>query len=271
MISCARGLGHGPQYSVDRRISAQALAFGAPTIRAGIACRAPRANQVTRNNLQVSGDTGRPIDVMPIYRRPGRDLPVAASLLLLACGGKGTSSGASLPPTSPLPPTASIDASPTTTGIGGGSSTLTWSSTNATTCTASGGWGGNLAASGTQSTGAVAATTSYYLSCTGGGGTSNVSVATVTVNGAQHNVVFVATEHDSLFAFDADASPCKTLWSVSLIDTAHGGLGGETTVPGGPNGNLVGVGYGDITPEVGVTGAPSSIPARVLSTWCRSR
>ncbi len=81
-------------------------------------------------------------------------------------------------------------------------------------------------------------------------------VAGVMVNGAQHNVVFVATEHDSLFAFDADAGPCATLWTVSLIDAAHGGLGGETTVPAGPTGNLVGVGYGDITPEVGVTGTP---------------
>jgi hypothetical protein len=81
-------------------------------------------------------------------------------------------------------------------------------------------------------------------------------VANVTVNGAHHNVVFVATAHDGLFAFDADASPCITLWAVSLIDTPHGGATGETTVPAGPTGNLVGGGYGDITPEVGVIGTP---------------
>jgi hypothetical protein len=88
-------------------------------------------------------------------------------------------------------------------------------------------------------------------------------VANLTVNGAQHNVVFVATQHDSLYAFDADASPCVTLWSVSLIDTSHGGLGGETTVPSGPagTGSLVGSGLGDITPEVGVTGTPVIDPA----------
>src|SRR5581483_11312629 len=34
-------------------------------------------------------------------------------------------------------------------------------------------------------------------------------VANLTVQGAKHNVVFVATQHDGLFAFDADASPCK--------------------------------------------------------------
>ncbi len=81
-------------------------------------------------------------------------------------------------------------------------------------------------------------------------------VAGVMIGGARHNVVLAATAHDSLFAFDADTSPCATLWTVSLIDTNHGALAGETTVPSGPTGHLVGVGYGDITPEVGVIGTP---------------
>lgn len=80
-------------------------------------------------------------------------------------------------------------------------------------------------------------------------------VAALSVNGAIHNVVFVATEHDSLYAFGADASPCDPLWNVSLIDTGHGGTGGEVTVPSGPNG-LVGQGWGDLTPEAGITGTP---------------
>jgi len=86
-------------------------------------------------------------------------------------------------------------------------------------------------------------------------------VANVTVNGAQRNLVIVATAHDSLFAFDADASPCVQLWSVSLIDAAHGATAGETTVPAGTTGYLVGVGDGDITPEVGVIGTPVIDPA----------
>jgi hypothetical protein len=86
-------------------------------------------------------------------------------------------------------------------------------------------------------------------------------VSNVTVNGAQHNVVFVATAHDGLFAFDADANPCATLWSVDLIDTSHGANAGETTVPNGPTGYLVGMGAGDITPEVGVIGTPVIDPA----------
>ena len=81
--------------------------------------------------------------------------------------------------------------------------------------------------------------------------------ANLTINGAVHNVVFVASAHDSLFAFDADANPCMQLWSVSLIDTAHGATaGGEVTVPAGASGYLVGGGSGDITPEVGVIGTP---------------
>ncbi len=73
----------------------------------------------------------------------------------------------------------------------------------------------------------------------------------ILVNGTQHNVVFVATEHDSVFAFDAD-SPSGTggglLWSASMLSAAHGAAIGATTVPW-PVGS-------DIDPEVGITGTP---------------
>jgi Putative Ig domain len=85
----------------------------------------------------------------------------------------------------------------------------------------------------------------------------------LSIGGATHNVVFVATQHDSLYAFDADtnSSPCTPLWQVSLIDTVHGGQAGEVPVPSyGPNA-LVGAGYGDIAPEVGVTGTPVIDPS----------
>ncbi len=80
----------------------------------------------------------------------------------------------------------------------------------------------------------------------------------LTISGVKHNVIFVATQHDSIFAFDADSntSPCTPLWSVSLIDTVHGGTSGETPVPGYGSDEQVGVGNGDIAPEVGVTGTP---------------
>lgn len=85
-------------------------------------------------------------------------------------------------------------------------------------------------------------------------------VANLSMQGIKHNVVFVATQHNGLFAFDADASPCSGLWSVNLIDATHGGSAGETSVPG----NLVGQGFGDIQPEVGVTGTPVIDPAKSI-------
>jgi len=89
-------------------------------------------------------------------------------------------------------------------------------------------------------------------------------VANLTVNGAAHNVVFVATQHDSLYAFDADTSPCSKLWSVSLIDSAHAGTANESPVPSGGTGALVGNGAGDLTPEVGITGTPVIDPAHAI-------
>jgi hypothetical protein len=82
-------------------------------------------------------------------------------------------------------------------------------------------------------------------------------VANVTVSGTKHNVVIVTTQHDSLFAFDADSTPCAQLWTISLIDAAHGGTSGETPVPSG----AVGAGYGDIQPEIGVNGTPVIDPS----------
>jgi len=72
------------------------------------------------------------------------------------------------------------------------------------------------------------------------------------INGAVHNVIFVATQHDSLYAFDADASPCQQLWHASLLDALHGGVAVETPVYWAD----VGSGYQDIIPEIGVTGTP---------------
>jgi len=85
-------------------------------------------------------------------------------------------------------------------------------------------------------------------------------VANLKINGAPHNVVFVGTEHDSLYAFDADANPCSRLWRADLIDAAHGGTGGEHPV----SGILVGRGDGDLLPEIGITGTPVIDPTRAI-------
>lgn len=82
-------------------------------------------------------------------------------------------------------------------------------------------------------------------------------VPALTINAATHNVVYVATQHDSLYALDADVNPCLQLWHANLIDATHGGTPNETSVCA----NDVGQGFGDIQPEVGVTGTPVIDPA----------
>lgn len=74
----------------------------------------------------------------------------------------------------------------------------------------------------------------------------------LSIGGGLHNVIFVATQHDSAYAFDADASPCVTYWHVKLLDTLHGGTGNENPITWNDVGNC----FGDIYPEVGVTGTP---------------
>jgi hypothetical protein len=74
----------------------------------------------------------------------------------------------------------------------------------------------------------------------------------LSIAGGIHNVIFVATQHDSAYAFDADATPCVTYWHVNLLDTLHGGTGNENPVTW----NDVGECFGDTYPEIGVTGTP---------------
>jgi len=72
-------------------------------------------------------------------------------------------------------------------------------------------------------------------------------------DGLVHNVLFVATEHDSIYAFDADSNggtSASPLWQISLLDLAHGAAKGATTV------SWQATGSEDIQPEIGITGTP---------------
>ena len=68
-----------------------------------------------------------------------------------------------------------------------------------------------------------------------------------TGGGGTHNVVFVATEHDSLYAIDAGSG--QVLWDDSFLIGPSGAT--VTSVPSAD------VNSGDISPEIGITGTPA--------------
>src|ERR1017187_2374326 len=75
-------------------------------------------------------------------------------------------------------------------------------------------------------------------------------VPNLTIGGSVHNVVFAATENDSVYAFDADATSAGApLWKTSLLPA------GATPVP------YANVSCADLTPVIGITGTPVIDPS----------
>ncbi len=157
---------------------------------------------------------------------------------------------------------ATIDASGLATGVAAGSTTITASLNSAT---------GNTGATVTASAPAgVVNITTWHVDTNRSGLNANEQTLTpanvtpstfgklfsclvdgyvygsplilsnLTINGATHNVLYVATEKDSVYAFDADTCGGGTpLWQVSLLQS------GETPITDGP-----------IQPYEGVTSTP---------------
>ena len=77
-------------------------------------------------------------------------------------------------------------------------------------------------------------------------------------DGLKHNVLFVATENDSIYAFDADSNGganANPIWQISLLNAAHGAGAGATAVPWKDTGSP------DVAPTIGITGTPTINPA----------
>jgi hypothetical protein len=71
----------------------------------------------------------------------------------------------------------------------------------------------------------------------------------VTINGGVHNLVILATENDSVYAYDADSSGAP-LWKASMVDAAHGAGSGETALNSATT-----TGCSEM-PQVGITSTP---------------
>lgn len=69
----------------------------------------------------------------------------------------------------------------------------------------------------------------------------------VVINGVSHNVLYVATEHDQVYAFDVDSG--QQLWVKNLLAT----IGTQYIVTPVSSGD---VGCSDLVPEIGITGTP---------------
>ena len=165
---------------------------------------------------------------------------LAGCSVLAGCGGGGSSAPGSTSTTSttPTPPTSTTTPPATTTP-----STPTGPGTDVTT------YKNDISRSGLNSTETTLTTANvnsssfgllHNLSVDGKVDAQPLYLSQLNVAGGTHNVVFAATEHGSVYAFDANSG--AVLWQVTTLKS------GET--PSGP------VGCNQVTPQIGITSTP---------------
>jgi hypothetical protein len=69
-------------------------------------------------------------------------------------------------------------------------------------------------------------------------------VSNLAIGGATRDVIFIATQHDSVYAFDATGASVEPLWHVSLLQAGETPVAAEDVLTT------------DIAPEIGITGTP---------------
>ena len=149
-------------------------------------------------------------------------LGVLLALTLARCGSNSSSSSSTPPPNPPPPPASSVDVT-------------TYHNDNGRT-------GQNLSET-TLTTGNVNSTNFgklFTIPVDGKVDAEPLYLSNLTVSGQSHNVLYVVTEHDSVYAFDADTG--TQLEQVSLLGA------GETTSDNR--------GCSQVTPEIGITATP---------------
>jgi PQQ enzyme repeat len=154
-------------------------------------------------------------------------LRLALLVTLAACGGGGGGSSSSSAPTGSSAPTSSMPSS--------GTDVVTYKNDVMRS-------GQNLTESVLTTTNVTSSTFGLLrnLQVDGKVDAQPLYLSKLTVAGASHNVVFVATENNSVFAFDSDSG--AVLWQVSLNGS------GET--PSDDHG------CNQVTPQIGITATP---------------
>ena len=71
-----------------------------------------------------------------------------------------------------------------------------------------------------------------------------------------HNVMYVATQHDTVYAYDADGIQIQPLWTVNLASSSCASGWTCTSVPASADPNTT-----DVLPEVGITSTPVIDPS----------